>query len=341
MVDVAQATRPDVAPRPVRAIGARRVAALAATAALTVGVLATAKTGPEGRILVDRPVTEPHPQLWGVDHWMTIVQIATVIATSLFLAYFVMWSRRHARMHPALPVLGALFVMGLLTDSFANWTSSAAMNPALLHYPTDWWFFDVSPTVEPLVNTVAYPYLFLFPALAVVALVRRRAAAPRRPLLTVFALTYLVALPINFVLVNLFMVRIEYWTYTQIPGWAAVRDGTPWQYPWTDPLTLSVLTGVTAVLLWRDADGAGVATRFAGRIRGLRAHRVGGEIVVAVLITALAYVPYNALWASWRVTDSGDSLAEPWVFENTKVYDPKGDYARAGVDGPYFPGLWP
>lgn len=326
--------------RPARTVGPRALTAGLLGVALTVLVLAPANKGPEGRILVDRPVPEPRPQLWGVDHWMTIVQIATVIASGLFLAAFVLWSRRHGRLHPALPVLGALFVMGLLTDSFANWTSSAAMNPDLLHYPTSWWFFDISPTVEPLVNTVAYPYLFLGPALAVVAGVQRRAVAPRRPLLTVFALTYVSSLPINFVLVNLFMVRIEYWTYTQIPGWAAVRDGSPWQYPWTDPLTLSVLTGVTATLLWCDADGANVATRFAARVRGLRNHRVGGEIVVAVVIAAMAYVPYNAVWASFRLTDSGDSLAKPWVFENTKVYDPKGDYARAGVPGPYFQGIW-
>ncbi|MGQ0465923.1 MAG: hypothetical protein ACT4QG_11445 [Sporichthyaceae bacterium] len=31
----------------------------------------------------------------------------------------------------------------------------------------------------------------------------------------------------------------------------------------------------------------------------------------------------------------------PWIYENTKVYDPKGDYQRAGVPGPYFRGLWP
>ena len=35
-----------------------------------------------------------------------------------------------------------------------------------------------------------------------------------------------------------------------------------------------------------------------------------------------------------------DTLA-PWIYENTKVYDPKGDYAEAGVPGPYFRGIWP
>jgi len=61
---------------------------------------------------------------------------------------------------------------------------------------------------------------------------------------------------------------------------------------------------------------------------------------VVVLITALAYVPYNAVWASFRLTDSGNTLA-PWPFENTKVYDPKGAYADAGVPGPYFRGMMP
>jgi hypothetical protein len=194
------------------------------------------------------------------------------------------------------------------------------MNPELLHYPTSWAFFDVSPTVEPIINTVAYPYLFLFPALAVTTLLKRRGTTRRW---VVFGITFAVAVPINWVLVNLFMCRIGYWTYTQIPGWAVVRGGTPWQYAWTDPLTLSVLTGATAVLLWRGAAP-----------NPLR------RLVVVVLITALAYVPYNAVWASFRLTDSGNTLA-PWPFENTKVYDPKGAYADAGVPGPYFRGMMP
>lgn len=309
--------RPGVARRPARA---HVLLGLGATAVVAL-VLAGAQRGPAGRILASRPVPESHPALWGFDHWIALVQIATLVATSLFLGWFLLWSRRHGRPHPALPVLAALFVMGLLTDSFANWTSSAAMNPQLLHYPTDWWFFSVSPTVEPLINTVAYPYLFLGPALAVV-----RFPGPRRSRWTAFAVTYVVALPINLLLVNLFMVRIEYWTYTQIPGWAAVRGGTAWQYPWTDTLTLSVLTAATAVLLCRDAEpGRSMARR----------------VLAGVLITALAYVPYNAVWASFRLTDSGNSLARPWPYQNTKVYDPKGDYARAGVPGPYFRGVWP
>lgn len=298
------------------------IAGLGVALAVVLIVLITAEKGPEGRILADRPV-ESYPQLWGYDHWITTVQIATLIATSAFLAYFVLASRRNGRLHPALPVLGGLFVMGWLTDSFANWTSSAAMNPELLHYPTSWWFFDVSPTTAPIINTVAYPYLFIFPALAVTTLLRRRPVAPRRPLWTVFGITFVIAVPINWVLVNLFMCRIEYWTYTQVPSWAVVRGETPWQYSWHDPLSLAVLTGVTAVLLWRPPSGSTLR-----------------QIAVVIVVTAMAYVPYNAAWASFRLTDSGDTLA-PWIYENTKVYDPKGDYAEAGIPGPYFRGIWP
>jgi hypothetical protein len=308
--------------RPVRRPFA--IAGLGAATALLLIVLIAAEKGPEGRILADRPAPE-YPQLWGYDHWITTVQVATLVATCSFLAYFLLWSRRHQRLHPALPVLGGLFVMGALTDSFANWTSSAAMNPELLHYPTDWPFFDVSPTTEPIINKVAYPYLFLFPALAVVTLLRRRPVPPRRPLWALFGITFAVAVPINWVLVNLFMCRIEYWTYTQIPGWAAVRGGTPWQYSWHDPLSLSVLTAATAVLLWVSYH---------------RDTRPLKQLGIAIVVTAVAYVPYNAVWASFRLTDSGDTLA-PWIYENTKVYDPHGSYAEAGVPGPYFSGRWP
>jgi hypothetical protein len=336
VVTLANEVRPEAARGPARPLA---IATLGAACALVTVVLLTAEHGPGGRILADRSV-ESYPQLWGYHHWITTVQIATLIASSLFLTHFVLWSRRHGRLHPALPVLAGLFVMGGLTDAFANWTSSAAMNPELLHFPTSWSFFDVSPTVEPIINTVAYPYLFIFPALAITSLFARRTTTLPRPLRTVFGVTFAVAIPINWVLVNLFMCRIEYWTYTQIPGWAAIRGQTPWQYPWTDPLTLSVLTGLTAVLLQRAPDGSRVGTRIASRIRILRHRPVAGEIAVAVLITALGYVPYNAVWASYRLTNSGDTLA-PWVYANTKVYDPKGDYARAGVPGPYFRGMWP
>lgn len=313
--------RPDVERRPVPF---RVIAGVGLGLVVVLIVLLTAEKGPEGRILTDRPAPE-YPQLWGYDHWIPTVQIATLIATCTFLAYFVAWSRRNDRLHPALPVLGGLFIMGALTDSFANWTSSAAMNPELLHYPTDWPFFDVSPTTEPIINKVAYPYLFIFPALAVVGLLRRRAVPPRRPLWTVFGITFAIAVPINWVLVNLFMCRIEYWTYTQIPDSFAVRGGTPWQYSWHDPLSLSVLTAATAVLLWLS---------YHRNTRPLK------QLGVAIVVTAVAYVPYNAVWASFRLTDSGDTLA-PWIYENTKVYDPKGDYAEAGVPGPYFRGMWP
>ena len=316
--------RPGVERRPVPF---RALAGVTVGLAVVLIVLLTAEKGPEGRILADRPA-ESWPQLWDYDHWIPTVQIATLIATSLFLAHFLLWTRRHGRMHPALPVLGGLFVMGWLTDSFANWTSSAVMNPELLHYPTSWWFFDVSPTTAPIIDTVAYPYLFIFPALAVTTLVARRATPPQRPLWTVFGITFVIAIPINWILVNLFMCRIEYWTYTQIPSWAVVRGGTPWQYSWHDPLSLSVLTAATAVLLWRSYHSD---TRPGHRLR---------QVVVVVAVTALAYVPYNAVWASFRLTDSGDTLA-PWIYENTKVYDPKGDYAEAGVPGPYFEGVWP
>lgn len=321
MVVLVDEVRPDVERRPVPF---RVIAGVGLGLVVVLIVLLTAEKGPEGRILTDRPAPE-YPQLWGYDHWIPTVQIATLIATCSFLAYFVGWSRRNDRLHPALPVLGGLFVMGALTDSFANWTSSAAMNPELLHYPTDWPFFDVSPTTEPIINKVAYPYLFIFPALALVSLLRRRAVPPRHPLWTVFGLTFAIAVPINWVLVNLFMCRIEYWTYTQIPDTFAVRGGTPWQYSWHDPLSLSVLTAATAVLLWLSYH---------------RDTRPLKQLGVAIVVTALAYVPYNAVWASFRLTDSGDTLA-PWIYENTKVYDPKGDYAEAGIPGPYFRGVWP
>jgi hypothetical protein len=323
---------------------------------LAVAALLNASTGAEGRIAKYQSVGDhasgdrlrANEPLWGVEHWTLWIQLLSVAGSTIVITTFAVLSWRRRALHPAVPVVIALFGVSLL-DPFANWCSSAAMNPQLLHYPVDWPYANISPTVQPLVNNLVYPYLFLFPALFVVAMWKRRLHRDpdatswlrRHPRCAVFGVSFFISLPVNLVLVDMFMVRVEYWTYTQIPGWAAVRAGSSWQYPWTDPLTLSVVTGATAVFLWRDADGRSLANQIADRVRPLRGRRILGEVLVAWFFLSLSYMAYNGLWASFRLTDSADQVAQPWPYQDTKVYDPKGDYRSAGVPGPYYAGIWP
>ena len=41
-----------------------------------------------------------------------------------------------------------------------------------------------------------------------------------------------------------------------------------------------------------------------------------------------------------KVTKSADSVACPWPYPESKVYDPQAFYEEAGQPGPYFPGIW-
>lgn len=323
---------------------------------LGMAAVLNASTGPEGRIAKNHSTGDhayggglrANEPLWGVEHWTLWIQLLSLAGSTIVITTFAVLSWRRRAMHPAVPVVIALFGVSLL-DPFANWCSSAAMNPQLLHYPVDWPYANISPTVQPLVNNLVYPYLFLFPALFVVGAWKRwlrrdpegAGWVRRHPLSAVFGFSFLISLPVNLVVVDMFMVRVEYWTYTQIPSWAAVRGGSSWQYPWTDPLTLSLVTGATAVFLWRDADGRSLANRIADRLRPLRSRRLLGEVLVASLFLSLSYMAYNGLWATFRLTDSGDQLARPWPYQDTKVYDPTGHYRSAGVPGPYFAGVWP
>ena len=324
---------------------------------LGVAALLNASTGPEGRIAKYPSADEHLPgrglranePLWGVEHWALWIQLLSVAGSTIVITTFAVLSWRRRAMHPAVPVVIALFGVSLL-DPFANWCSSAAMNPQLLHYPVDWPYANISPTVQPLVNNLVYPYLFLFPALFVAAAWKRRLLRGpdgggwlrRHPRCAVFGFSYLISLPVNLVRGGPVHGAGRVLDLHPDPelggGTCRVQLAVPVDRP-PGPVHRDRRRGGLSVARRRWAQ-PGQSDRRPVPAVSYPPHLLG-EVLVASLFLSLSYMAYNGLWATFRLTDSADQVAQPWPYQDTKVYDPKGDYRSAGVPGPYYAGIWP
>lgn len=284
----------------------------------------------------------PNPPLWGIENWPRIYEIAGLVLEVAFLTVFIRRSRRLGRLQPALVLVLALTAVGVW-DPLANWVSFSAFDPRLLHFPTDWPYVSLAPTVEPFVNLIAYPYYVLIPVLPAAWLYRRMSLGKdrpggrlaRRPLAWLFLLGALFGAFFDAAMENLLIVRSEVFIWSQIPG-PAVRAGQTWQFPllW-EPLLWSIVNGTAAMLLWRDDSGRTLGGRIAQRSRMLRRgvfrrRPALAEVAVAFSMLSVAYLIWMAPFAYLRVTHRSTSVARPWPFTEIEVYDPQGFYRRAG-----------
>ena len=57
-------------------------------------------------------------------------------------------------------------------------------------------------------------------------------------------------------------------------------------------------------------------------------------------ILNIAYFMYGGSFALLKVGHFSTSVACPWPYPETKVYDPQGYYERDGHPGPFFEGKW-
>jgi hypothetical protein len=94
------------------------------------------------------------------------------------------------------------------------------------------------------------------------------------------------------------------------------------------------------VLLYRDDTGKTHAEKLAQRARMFRGCPVFGAFAVMFLVINVSYFAYGAGFGLIRLSKAATSVACPWTFPEAKVYDPQGFYAKAGVPGPYFEGIW-
>ena len=112
----------------------------------------------------------PVRPLFGWTHWITFLQISTVIAMVLIVVTFVvLW-----RLKPYHPILLMAIVCTTLVwqDPIMNWAPYAAYNPQLWHWPETWPLVSLSPTVEPFI-VVGYVMFYLAPFFPAIWVLRR------------------------------------------------------------------------------------------------------------------------------------------------------------------------
>ncbi|MEW6475807.1 MAG: spirocyclase AveC family protein [Actinomycetota bacterium] len=272
--------------------------------------------------------------LFGWDNWPAIFEWGSVALAVGFWAVFIRASRRSGRLHPGLLLTIALTGVGLL-DPLANWSCYCVYDPRLLHFPTSWPYVRLAPVVQPVVTLIAYPYYLLIPALPAFwawrTLARRLPAGSvvnRHPLISLFAGGYafgvvfdLVAQPL------LFPSGVLVWT--QIAG-PALRAGHTTQYPLLTTLIWPILTAATTVFLWRDDNGRTVAARLVARRDRSARHPRLAEVAVTWAVLSVVYLVWIGAFGVVRASGAARTLARPWPFPETEVFDPDGYYRRAG-----------
>jgi uncharacterized protein DUF5135 len=287
----------------------------------------------------------PVRALFGWTHWMTFLQISTVIALVLLVVTFVaLW-----RLKPAHPILLMAIVCTTLVwqDPIMNWAPYAVYNPQLWHWPETWPLVSMSPTVEPFI-VLCYVMFYLapfFPAIYVLRRLQRNRTVDsfvwRHPLISLGLLIYLFGFIYDAVQ-EILLVRTQLYIYSQVIPFGSVFTGKTYQFPllWESSLVTTVMIPA-GVLLYRDDSGRTVAEKLAQRIRGFRGSEVLGTFVVMFLILNACYLfLYGGSFAIIRGSGAATSVACPWPFPEAKVYDPQGYYEQAGQPGPFTAGIW-
>lgn len=287
----------------------------------------------------------PVRPLFGWTHWITFLQISTVVALVLIVVTFVvLWRRK-----PYHPILLMAIVCTTLVwqDPIMNWAPYAVYNPQLWHWPETWPLVSMSPTVEPFI-VLGYVMFYLapfFPAIWVLRRLQRNRTVDsfvwRHPLISLALLIYVFGF-IYDAIQEILLIRTQLYIYSQVIPFGSVFTGKTYQFPllWESSLVTAVMIPA-GVLLYRDDSGRTVAEKLAQRIRGFRGREVLGTFVVMFLILNACYLfLYGGSFAIIRSSGAATSVACAWPFPEAKVYDPQGYYEQAGQPGPYSAGIW-
>lgn len=153
------------------------------------------------------------------------------------------------------------------------------------------------------------------------------------------ALIFIVGFLLDMVL-ELTLIRIGMYVYTQVPPWGSVEIGTPFQFPliWESAgVTLVMIPA--GVLIYRDDTGRTIAEKMARKLRILPRHPAWGMFTVMMVVVNLAYLVYGAGFLVLKVAHVSTSVACPWPYPDAKVFDPQGFYEQNGQKGPYSVGI--
>ena len=215
------------------------------------------------------------------------------------------------------------------------------------HWPETWALVSLSPTVEPFI-VIGYATFYMAPFFPAMLILRRlqerqRAASfvSRHPLVTLASLILAIGFLFDAAL-EIFLVRTQLYIYSQVIPFGSFAVGKWYQFPfiWETVLVCTVMIPA-GVLLYKDDTGKTQAEKLAQRVRAFRGRPVLGSFLVMFLIINVAYFfAYGGGYAAIKWSKAATSVACPWPFPESKVYDPNGFYEEDGQPGPYFPGIW-
>ena len=137
------------------------------------------------------------------------------------------------------------------------------------------------------------------------------------------------------------MIRTGLYFYSQVPAFGSIFKGTPFQFPliWESILVTLVMIPA-AVLCYRDDTGRTQAERLAQRLRFFVHRPALATFIVMFGTLNIAYFMYGGAFAILKAGHLSKTVACPWPYPETKIYDPQGYYERQGHTGPFFEGKW-
>lgn len=281
--------------------------------------------------------------LFGFEHWIDLWQIFTIFSVpALLIACIMAWRR-----NPGSPIvmMAAITTMIVWQDPYMNWAPYAVYNPELWHWPVDWPWVSLSPTVEPFVviGYVMFQFGPYFPAVWILRKIQSRKPVNsfvwRHPLISLGMLIFVIGFLFDMVL-ELTLVRTGLYIYSQVIPFGSIFVGSTFQFPllWESVMVTFVMVPA-GLLVYRDDTGRTVAEKLAQRSRlFLNRPRLGMLLVMFVIIN-VAYFAYGLGFTLIRMSGTATSVACPWPYPEAKVYDPQGYYEENGAQGPFAVGI--
>ena len=305
-----------------------------------------AKSGPTSPRIAN-PGVEGTPRpvdfLFGFDHWIDLWQIFTIFSVpALLIACIIAWRR-----NPGSPIvmMAAITTLIVWQDPYMNWAPYAVYNPELWHWPVDWPWVSLSPTVEPFVviGYVMFQFGPYFPAVWILRKIQARKPVTsfvwRHPLVSLGSLIFVIGFLFDMVL-ELTLVRTGLYIYSQVIPFGSIFTGTTFQFPllWESVMVTFVMVPA-GLLVYRDDTGKTVAEKLAQRSRLLLNRPRLGTLLVMFVIINVAYFAYGLGFTLIRLSGTATSVACPWPYPEAKVYDPQGYYEENGAQGPFAVGI--
>jgi hypothetical protein len=297
---------------------------------------------------VANPNVEGRPRpvdfLTAWDHWQLIPQIGALIMVVVLTIVFIRGWRRN----PGSPVLMMVLVTTLIVwqDPIMNWSPYAVYNPALLHWPENWYLIMMSPTVEPFIvfGYVTFYFGPYFPAIWILRKLQAKRDADafvwKHPLISLGLLTLVIGFIFDAIL-EVSLVRTGLYIYSQTIPFGTLFPGSTFQFPliW-ESLSVTFVMIPASILVYRDDTGKSVAEKLAAKAKLFPKKPVLGMFVVMFAILNVAYFAYGGWFWAIKASGLATSVACPWPYPEAKVFDPQGYYEENGAEGPYSVGKW-